>query len=245
VGQDLAYSQGKSHAGAHVGLTLQSEDQRAGRLNRTIPGYYGGEVETTVQLDSYRYWFEEVIRKYPQLNVINATEGGARIAGTTQMPLAEAVATYQLESSEEVSQFLSHASTCKPPRELAETIGELKKLGRELRGIQRLARRCLKFSEKLSKQEQNSPAYDELENKLAHAEKKLMGKKGRAKTILNAFTQPASFYVLSDKDERLQEADEISKTSVLLYRSINSGSERALKVVEDSLQDVLALAETT
>lgn len=245
VGQDLAYSQGKSHAEGHFDLSQQKEDQRAGKLNRIIPGYYGGEVRTTVQLDSYRFWFEEAIRKYSHLNVVNATEGGARIAGTTQMPLAEAIATYQLESSEELSHFLSHASNCSPPNELAETIGELKKLRRELRGIQRLGKRCLKFAEKLSKQEENTPAYNELAIKLARVEKKLIGKKGRAKTILDAFTRPATFYVMTDTDEKLQEADEISQTSVLLYRSIYSGCERALKVVEDSLQDVLALVETT
>lgn len=52
-------------------------------------GYYGGTVATTEIWNAFRTWFElEIANK--QLNVINATEGGAKIAYSEQLSLEEA-----------------------------------------------------------------------------------------------------------------------------------------------------------
>jgi len=95
IGQDLAYAEdGKSHAAGHVyGETSIKQDNNAVLVKR-----YGGEGE----IKSHFIWrlfknnFEEVIEANKDKNVptINATEGGARIEGTIEMPFAEVVEKY-------------------------------------------------------------------------------------------------------------------------------------------------------
>lgn len=58
---------------------------------REVAGWGGGTVVTTERMDRWREWFEvEIARGGPK--VVNATEGGARIEGTEELPLAAALA---------------------------------------------------------------------------------------------------------------------------------------------------------
>ncbi len=86
VGQDFAYSEDrKSHIGA------QDEGFEAEKAEET-EGYYGGKVYTRMDWQKFREWFEEMIALLPVgYQVINATEGGARIHGAVQQPLREVV----------------------------------------------------------------------------------------------------------------------------------------------------------
>ncbi|RMH40735.1 MAG: DUF115 domain-containing protein [Deltaproteobacteria bacterium] len=55
-----------------------------------LPGYHGGTVVTNFMLSLFHKWFEEQVAEHgDRVRFINATEGGARIAGTEQLPLAE------------------------------------------------------------------------------------------------------------------------------------------------------------
>ena len=51
----------------------------------------GGKVKTIYNLKMYLEWFEDQIQKYPNINVIDATEGGALIHGSKVMPLQQAI----------------------------------------------------------------------------------------------------------------------------------------------------------
>jgi hypothetical protein len=55
-----------------------------------LPGYSGGEVESTLTLAAFRRWFENAAAQYgKERTLLNCTEGGARIEGFAQCPLAE------------------------------------------------------------------------------------------------------------------------------------------------------------
>lgn len=85
VGQDLAYSEdGKSHGTALAEEYIEDEQYR-------VEGYYGGKVQSRVDWYRFLEWFEKTIQQYPDRSYINATEGGAKISGTTQMSLAEVI----------------------------------------------------------------------------------------------------------------------------------------------------------
>ena len=89
VGQDLALTPEKVHAG--------NEDTGLQKLNQAkiaIEGYYGDVVYTTGDYEIYRRWFEERMEKEDCPEVINATEGGAKITGAVQMPLQEVLDRY-------------------------------------------------------------------------------------------------------------------------------------------------------
>ena len=59
---------------------------------RDVPGYDGGRVKTTKVMATFIDYFAAMIEQSAQdRTVINATEGGAHIPGTIQMPFAEAL----------------------------------------------------------------------------------------------------------------------------------------------------------
>jgi hypothetical protein len=96
IGQDLAY--GNSPKETHAGGTIYDDKELTSSMYAEIEsfeteGYYGGTVATTEIWNAFRTWFEmETTNK--QLNVINATEGGARIAYAEQLSLKEAGEQY-------------------------------------------------------------------------------------------------------------------------------------------------------
>lgn len=59
-----------------------------------VPGYYGDEVPTTVPFSLYIRALEKTVGEYPQVEFIDATEGGAYFQGTQRMPLQEAMHKY-------------------------------------------------------------------------------------------------------------------------------------------------------
>lgn len=95
VGQDLALGKDKVHAG--------KDDIDTAKLKRKkieIEGYYGEKVYTSPDYDFYREWYESVLSQKKddgELEVINSTEGGARIAGTVQIPLKDAIESVRVE----------------------------------------------------------------------------------------------------------------------------------------------------
>jgi hypothetical protein len=88
VGQDLAYHDGRTHA-SHT----MYQDTNAAHIKHgvEVEGYGGGKVRSSVSWNIFRKWIERRIAKEPETVFINATEGGARIAGTIEMSLEEAI----------------------------------------------------------------------------------------------------------------------------------------------------------
>ena len=89
VGQDLAFPGNRGHAtdsmnepiipGKTPGVFMEVED------------IYGKPVLTRGDMNRYRRWFEQMIACTPQVSVIDATEGGAKIMGTEIMTLEDAI----------------------------------------------------------------------------------------------------------------------------------------------------------
>jgi len=90
VGQDLAFTNGESHTDGYVNKKVLAENDLASNSRyRKIPGYYGDEVYTNRQMDTYRNWFEQILETDKQVKLYNCTEGGAKISGTLQLPFAD------------------------------------------------------------------------------------------------------------------------------------------------------------
>lgn len=108
IGQDLAFAdKGKFHADG-VGRNRHNPFKKPGAKEpvndddlkkmslEKVEGYYGGKVLTQSNLLNYLMWFEQSIPNitYHGREVINCTEGGARIKGALQMSFAEAIEKY-------------------------------------------------------------------------------------------------------------------------------------------------------
>jgi hypothetical protein len=171
IGQDLALTGGKDHADGY--LFTYSSEMLQGRSDKgyDVEGYYGDRVRTERQLLAYKSWFEDRFKELPEVMVINATEGGARIAGSLQIPFAQVCehigmtslrkephppATPEYLGQEQMAQLLQQLAML---RELVVEYGELasraqaltrgKAQGgqtRRLRDIDRINKRLKDFS---------------------------------------------------------------------------------------------------
>lgn len=91
IGQDLAYPDMKMHAEA-----TYSDQEENNMLNVDgeyfqVEGNDGKPIYTEGNMDVYRQWFEKQIVIYPNVRVINATEGGAKIHGADYMTFEQAI----------------------------------------------------------------------------------------------------------------------------------------------------------
>ena len=89
IGQDLAYSGEKTHAGG-VKKRVQFEESNI----EYVEGINGEKVRSRYDWIIYRDWFEENIKNLEDVEVIDATEGGALIKGTKIMRLSEVIDNY-------------------------------------------------------------------------------------------------------------------------------------------------------
>lgn len=90
IGQDLAYDEdGMSH-------TEKEMENRVEELEKIIEteGINGGKVRTRDDWELFRMYYEKRILQDPNLNVIDATEGGALIHGSKVMKLKDAIEQY-------------------------------------------------------------------------------------------------------------------------------------------------------
>ncbi len=75
LGEDLAYAkEGHTHSGSHV-------DEKESSSDCFVPAIDGGMVRTRNDWRIFLRFFKEQIQKHPEIQVIDATEGGALIEG--------------------------------------------------------------------------------------------------------------------------------------------------------------------
>lgn len=89
IGQDLAY--GKNNESHAEGIIQKNENDKK---QLYVEDIYGDNVLSRADWISYLRFFEYIIDKYKDLNVIDATEGGAKIHGTLIMTLEDAIKKY-------------------------------------------------------------------------------------------------------------------------------------------------------
>lgn len=92
VGQDMAFTNGVSHTKGINEAFGDNDEYIKSRCVMEVEGINGEILETDFQMFYYRKWFEKIIRlNKDEFEVINATEGGAKIEGTVNRPLKEVI----------------------------------------------------------------------------------------------------------------------------------------------------------
>lgn len=86
LGLDLAYSNNQDHA-----HDISSINKITTNNLRLVDGIYGDKVKTSKNLDIYRKWIEKRISGVEGIDIIDATEGGARISGMKIVTLSEVI----------------------------------------------------------------------------------------------------------------------------------------------------------
>lgn len=98
VGQDLAYTGNKAHTSS--AYREGNNKVTVGKRNQKyVDAVGGGKVLTTEVMYAYNVWFENQIARYPDLEVINATEGGAVKRGSIEMTLKDVIQKYCIKDN--------------------------------------------------------------------------------------------------------------------------------------------------
>lgn len=92
IGQDLAYGESVTHASGTLYDDVTKRVMNT-KDDEIVEGYYGTPVRTTKIWTMFRNWYENKILML-NLDVINATEGGAKIKHTRQLSLKEMIDVY-------------------------------------------------------------------------------------------------------------------------------------------------------
>jgi len=130
VGQDLALTDNKSHADATVIGELKWTSEKFGDVIE-VEGIDGKPILSKPEYKLYAKWFEEQIIQHPELKVIDATEGGAKIYGTLIQTLEE---TIEQECGREIN-FSEIMQTCRDffdDKTCAELIAYIKRIPEDL-----------------------------------------------------------------------------------------------------------------
>ncbi len=139
VGQDLAYASDgiTTHAGEVINKDVSYNEL-----------YVEGndEVEVKTRNDWYDFlkWFEYMISLYPDVKVVNATEGGAKIQGTEIMKLSDAIEKYCTETLDcsKLNESLKPTYNLKELEKLKEYIRES---GKDLPDIKLNAKKAVEL----------------------------------------------------------------------------------------------------
>ncbi|WP_371362968.1 hypothetical protein SRRS_39750 [Sporomusa rhizae] len=93
IGQDLAYTSGKKHSNlTHTEFEGENDDRDSTGVY--LEDHEGNLLKSHLVYKIFKEWYEMQIVGNRNLQVINATEGGAYIKGTTRMTLQEAIDRY-------------------------------------------------------------------------------------------------------------------------------------------------------
>lgn len=129
MGQDLAFTGGKSHTSGIEGALGDNDKYIKSRCLMEVEGIDGTMLQTDFQMWYYKQWFEKAIRDGGELvRVIDATEGGARIEGAENLKMSEVV---EKECSREldfrkIEKTIPQAFTEEEQKELAQKYRKLK-----------------------------------------------------------------------------------------------------------------------
>lgn len=181
IGQDLAFTGGLTYNTALSEGKAKDRKYQESRTLVEVRGYDGTVLKTDYQMDMYRRWIEnEILKLPPDIEVIDATEGGAIIEGAKIQTLKEVIDScteevdfekllreVPLEFSDEERKHIIQRIKREPKRlekikeyikEAAEVVEQLKKAdaGREIEEEKRL----LKEFNKLNKKIQKEPVQD-------------------------------------------------------------------------------------
>lgn len=142
IGQDLAYAGERSHAEG------TSVDRR--RADIQVEGFDGRPVWTSRALLTFLHWFEKRISELGgSPRVIDATEGGAKIAGTEILTFRQALQRHcQRDLASEIEAI--RRQLCQPPDyDLAALLRQLKTTRKLVRQLIPVWKKQLQLSQRL------------------------------------------------------------------------------------------------
>ncbi len=240
VGQDLAYTGNKTHSATSVrgewGVDATS-------LNNSIwtEGIDGKPILSSGEFQLYRIWFEEQIKRLPEIKVIDATEGGAKIQGSIVQTLEK---TIQEECTKEadVDEALKKTRDFFDKDMKEAFIEYINRLPRELQSCQQTAKEGCRCYERLLKLVYNNKYHSQEVKKLSTLSGEVTQKLETApcmefvkNEIQNETTEMLKTVYQTEQDER-SELIAVCNSGIDYLKLIIQAIDKLMPVVEKSTQ---------
>lgn len=175
VGQDLAYTDNKSHADGTFQEKMPEEE--TAHMVR-VKGNYQDTIPTLSNLKIYLEWFEDYIKgakEHGKFRVINATEGGAYIEGTELMTLKEALDEWVGEETD-FAGLIETMESAFTPEEREKAYDSLRKVPKQFEELEKLAKQLKKEYQRIEKLEKAGKGSRQGYEKILKKTKKLTEK---------------------------------------------------------------------
>lgn len=248
IGQDLAFTDGLSHAKG----TLQQDERPLEEKDRElfeVEDVFGGKVWTDRVLNTMRDWFNRRIADLPVgVTVVDATEGGARIEGTRVMSFHAAIEQYFCEEFD-VRQIILNARAKFQPlsgEKKQEIIEQLLQTQKDLRMISRLCDKAIKYGtglEKLYESKRQSEAeIDSYLKKMNRIDRRLK-KYEQNFALLNLIFQPAAYslaqsFAAGPEESEPERGRRLASKSKFLYMGISSAAKHLQDILEQAVKNM-------
>ncbi|MCI8280746.1 MAG: motility associated factor glycosyltransferase family protein [Lachnospiraceae bacterium] len=240
LGQDLAYSDNKSHADGTFQEKMPEEDTKN---MITVKGNYVDKIPTRRDFRIFLDWFEMYIKgakEHEGIRVINATEGGAYIEGTEVMTLKDAI---EEVCSKEVyfSEKIDHMASAFSKEERQKALDYLHGIPDDYEEIRKTAILLEKTYQKLDKLSRSGTVGRENTLKLLKRVKKLTGRcQKKASYQLIDLTMTTADYIIRseyfyEEDSSEAEVREIARKGMMYSQLLQECAELLKKMAEEIL----------
>ncbi len=235
IGQDLAYDGKSTHAGGLVKNKPGDETER-----ELVEGINGKKIWSRYDWIIYLEWFERTIRDNKNLNVIDATEGGALIHGTKVMKLSEAIDEY-CKQDFSFSELLEDMPYTFSDDEYNEVKNTMLHLSKEFNSIKQKSKEGIETAEKLLKiinTEKHNTKNEAKSLKKVDKINKFLAKQD-AYSILDVYIMASVAKDIQTVNNLSEDEDEnMKKTldiSIVIYKALIKAVDKLAPVLEESL----------
>jgi len=246
VGQDLAYTGGRTHSRDTVYGKNNAPNEGA-KGTMTVKDIYGYDIITSRTMYTFKLWFEDQIKRTEGRSFIDATEGGARIEGTEVMTLRQAIDKYCYENIPFIETVRNLSKPVNIPKQTIDNASDkLNGLARDLSEIMDAAKKGRRYSEKLLdiiKSNSNTNKINSINKKLDDIDKSIKQKQENI-NLLNLILQPVIKDIMlnSGNDEKIitdeKEKQKVAQISVRFYESIYKECEYIKGLIKKAVQDL-------
>lgn len=234
IGQDLAYTNKKYHsdsAAPNVNNNISEFDMMVKDIN-------GELIPTSFMLNVFRMNLERYIKKYNDIEYINATEGGAKIKGANNKKLLDIVKVYEIGADIpklEMKKYFTEKNTIN----VEEKITQYKI---KLKNIKVKSEEILKYNEKFIDFFNKNKFIDTRINKQIEKREKLIMREVEALEFIRVLLLPLIEKILNDSIYiEKKNSNDIEKVTIVyektneMYNEIIKSIDIAVKVITDSL----------
>jgi len=222
MGQDLAYSGGKTHASS----TVYEKDEITSGYNFEIEDIYGGKVISDIKFKTFKEFFERFILKDKKENeeliVFDCTEGGAKIKGTEVREIKDVYFNY-IENSEVDFDKLLKSNSKNKVNKIQELEKEKMMLKSDLEKLAKILEKAIKETENIIKNKKDLKKLERIE---AQIKKEIVTSK-----FINNISQPIIAKVMKES-QKSQDLKSLLEINLKLYKGLKDNIKFNLECLE-------------